>query len=283
MSEWWVRGERFAGPGLPRKIMGVVNVTPDSFSDGGRFQAREAAIAQALRLEDEGADLIDIGGESSRPGASPVALEEERRRVLPVLEALNGRLAVPLSIDTMKPEIARDALAAGAAVVNDIGGLRDPRMIETAVETKASVILMHMAGTPQTMHLEPHYTDVVGEVRTYLGSQVDRSEAAGIPRTRIAIDPGIGFGKTNGHSLALLRELPQFASVGCVMVVGLSRKGLIGKLTGRPIDQRFTGSVVGSLAALVLGAQVVRVHDVAAMRDAIRVWDAVVGWTERGS
>jgi dihydropteroate synthase len=280
MSEWWVRGEPFAGRGQPPRIMGVVNVTPDSFSDGGSFETTEAAVAQALRLEDEGADLIDIGGESSRPGADPVPLDEERRRVLPVLEALAGRLAVPVSIDTMKPHVAREALARGATIVNDIGGLREPGMVEIAVEAGASVVVMHMAGTPQTMQVEPHYSNVVDEVRAYLAAQVARAEDAGLPRRRIAIDPGIGFGKTNTHSLELLRELPRFASVGCVTVVGLSRKGLVGKLTGRPIEQRVTGSVVGSLAALVQGARVVRVHDVGAMRDAIRVWDAVISWTE---
>ena len=278
MSEWWIRGERFAGSGLPPRIMGVLNLTPDSFSDGGKYQDPQAAVDHALQLVEEGADILDVGGESSRPGAEQVSLDEERRRVLPVLEILCSRVNVPISIDTMKPQIAREALACGVKVINDISGLRDPEMLEIAAAARASVVLMHMAGTPQTMQNNPVYEDVVKSVSGYLEDQVRRAELAGIPRANIAIDPGVGFGKRTTHNLEILRQLPRFASVGCVLLIGVSRKGLIGTLTDRSVEARLTGSIVASLAAIFRGAGVVRVHDVGAMRDAIRVWDSLIGW-----
>ena len=262
-------------------IMGIVNVTPDSFSDGGRTSTVAAAVARALRLIAEGAGLLDIGGESSRPGAEPVALDEELRRVVPVVETLAGQVLVPISVDTTKAEVARRALAAGASIVNDITALQgDPDLGRVVAEAGAGVVLMHMAGTPATMQADPCYGDVVREVRDFLAVRVDWAESQGIPRDRIAIDPGIGFGKTFGHNLELLRNLGQFANLGCALVVGTSRKGVLGSLTGRPVSERATASVVSSLAAAVQGARVVRVHDVGAMADAIQVWTALRGWDE---
>ncbi len=260
------------------RVMGILNVTPDSFSDGGRWAAIDSAIAHAERMAAEGADLIDLGGESSRPGADLVPLDEELRRVLPVLETLRDRISVPISVDTAKPEVARKAIAEGATVINDIGGLRDPEMVRVVAESDAAVVIMHMAGTPQNMQIDPRYDDVVNEVRESLARSVDIATAAGISRERIAVDPGIGFGKTNQHNLDLLRNLPAFASLGCPLLIGLSRKGFLGEITGRPRDQRVTASVVGSLASAVRGARVLRVHDVGPMVDALKVWNAVMNW-----
>ena len=259
--------------------MGIVNVTPDSFSDGGLAAGLEAAVAHALRLVEEGADLLDIGGESSRPGAEPVPLDEEIRRVVPVVEALAPRVRVPISVDTTKAEVARRAIAAGASIVNDIQALDgDPDLARVVAESSAGVVLMHMAGTPRTMQADPRYGDVVAEVRDYLARRIDAVENLGIARARVAIDPGIGFGKTLTHNLELLRNLDQFATLGCAVLIGTSRKGLLGTLTGRPVDQRAVASVVSSLAAAARGADVVRVHDVAAMVDAIKTWTAIHGW-----
>jgi dihydropteroate synthase len=258
--------------------MGIVNVTPDSFSDGGRTRATEDAVAHALRLVDEEADILDIGGESSRPGAEPVSLDEELRRVIPVIEALAQQVSVPISVDTTKAEVARRAIATGASIVNDIQALRgDPELVRVVAETGAGVVLMHMAGTPRTMQDDPRYDDVVVEVRDMLARRIDEVELLGIPRTRIAIDPGIGFGKTLAHNLELLRNLDQFATLGCTVLIGTSRKGFLGTVTGRPVDQRATASVVSSLAAVLKGANIVRVHDVAAMVDAMKTWFAIHG------
>lgn len=276
-ARWLGQGRLLAGDGRPR-IMGILNVTPDSFSDGGQFDQFEHALAHARQLTAEGADLIDIGGESTRPGSEAVPLDEELRRVLPVVEALAPTVPVPLSIDTMKPEVARRAIAAGAAIVNDVGGLRDPGMARVVAESDAALVLMHMAGTPQTMQDDPRYDDVVTEVHDYLARQLELAEGYGIARERIAIDPGIGFGKTQEHNLSLLRHLDRFASLGSAILIGTSRKGMLGILTGRPRDQRQTASVVSALAALVGGAQIARVHDVGPMADAIRVWTAQRGW-----
>jgi dihydropteroate synthase len=276
----WSAGGR---PVLGRRpaVMGIVNVTPDSFSDGGRSLALDAAVARAEHLVAEGADILDIGGESSRPGAEPVALEDELRRVIPVVEALAGRLSVPISIDTTKAEVFRRALQAGATILNDITALGgDPEMPGVVAGSDAGVILMHMAGTPQTMQLDPRYDDVVAEVRDWLARRVAWVEALGVPRRRIAIDPGIGFGKTLGHNLHILRNLGQFATVGCAVVVGTSRKGFLGALTGRPIPGRTTASVVSALAAIAQGADVVRVHDVGPTVDALKVWGPLHGWDE---
>ena len=277
MPHWVGRGRLLADDDRPR-VMGILNVTPDSFSDGGRWAAIDSAIAHAQQMAAEGADLIDLGGESSRPGADLVPLDEELRRVLPVLEALRNRISVPISVDTAKPEVARKAIAEGATVINDIGGLRDPEMVRVVAESDAAVVIMHMAGTPQTMQIDPRYDDVVNEVRDSLARSVDIATAAGISRERIAVDPGIGFGKTNQHNLDLLRNLPAFASLGCTLLIGLSRKGFLGEITGRPRDQRVTASVVGSLASAAKGARVLRVHDVGPMVDAWKVWNAVMNW-----
>ncbi len=275
---WIARGVAILPDARPR-VMGILNVTPDSFSDGGRSFDLGAAIANALALIAEGADILDVGGESSRPGAEVVAVDEELRRVLPVIESIAAALPhVPISIDTAKPEVARRALAAGAWIVNDIGGLRDPEMLRVVADSDAGVVVMHMAGTPRTMQDDPSYQDLVREVRDYLMAQVDRAGRAGIAPERVAVDPGIGFGKTHAHNLELLRNTARFANLGCALLVGTSRKGFLGKITGRPTDQRAAASVASSLAAAVQGANVLRVHDVGAMSDAIKVWGAVNGW-----
>ena len=254
-------------------IMGVVNVTPDSFSDGGHFLRHEAAVAHARRLIDEGADLLDIGGESTRPGAPPVSLDEERRRVLPVLEALTG-LGVPLSVDTQKPELMREAAAAGAAMVNDVNGFEAPGAFATVADSACAICIMHKQGTPQTMQQAPQYGDVVAEVAAYLRSRVEAAQAAGIARECIVVDPGFGFGKTLEHNLALLRGLGRLAP-GLPLLAGLSRKTMIGTLTGRAVGDRVSGSVAAALIAAQHGAAILRVHDVAATRDALVVWQAV--------
>lgn len=254
-------------------IMGVVNVTPDSFSDGGHFLRHEAAVAHARRLIDEGADLLDIGGESTRPGAPPVSLDEERRRVLPVLEALTG-LGVPLSVDTQKPELMREAAAAGAAMVNDVNGFEAPGAFATVADSACAICIMHKQGTPQTMQQAPQYGDVVAEVGAYLRSRVEAAQTAGIARERIVVDPGFGFGKTLEHNLALLRGLAKLVP-GLPLLAGLSRKTMIGTLTGRAVGDRVFGSIAAALIAAQHGAAILRVHDVAATRDALVVWQAV--------
>jgi dihydropteroate synthase len=277
MTRWEACGRAIVAGDVSR-VMGIVNVTPDSFSDGGLAGTVEGALAYALRLVAEGADLIDLGGESSRPGAEPVALDEELRRVIPVVEALGKTLSVPISVDTTKAEVARQALRAGASIINDIRGLDgDPDLARLVAEAGAGVVLMHMAGTPRTMQVDPRYDDVVREVRDDLARRIERAEASGIPRDRIAIDPGIGFGKTFEHNLELLRNLDRFANLGCALLVGTSRKGFLGTLTGRAVGERATASVVSSLAAVARGANVVRVHDVGPMVDALKVWTALVG------
>jgi dihydropteroate synthase len=257
-------------------VMGVVNVTPDSFSDGGRFLDARHAVGHARALIAEGADLLDIGGESTRPGAAAVALDEERRRVLPVLEAL-ADCGVPVSVDTQKPQLMREALAAGAAMVNDINALTAPGAIEAVAGSGAAVCLMHMRGEPRTMQHDPRYGDVVAEVRAFLEARVRAVEAAGIGRERIVIDPGFGFGKTFEHNLELLRALGQFASLGLPVLAGLSRKSMLGAITGRAVGERLFASIAAALIAAQKGAAIVRVHDVAATRDALAVWSAVRG------
>jgi dihydropteroate synthase len=280
MRFWEARDRAILTDGVPR-VMGIVNVTPDSFSDRGRTATPEEAVAHALRLVDEGADILDIGGESSRPGALPVDQEAELRRVIPVIAAVAQRVAVPISVDTTKAEVARRALDAGAAIINDIQALGgDPDLGPLVASSRAGVVLMHMAGTPRTMQANPHYGDVVAEVRAALADRIAAAEQTGIPRVRIAIDPGIGFGKTMAHNLELLRNLDRFATLGCAVLIGTSRKSFLGTLTGRPVDQRTTASVVSALAAVLKGANIVRVHDVAAMVDAIKTWTAIHGWNE---
>jgi dihydropteroate synthase len=259
-------------------VMGIVNVTPDSFSDGGRFATTDAAIEHGLRLAAEGADLLDIGGESSRPGSKPVSLDEELARVVPVVRGLAGRLTIPMSIDTTKAEAARQALQAGASIINDItAGLGDPEMIGVVRDAGAGVVLMHMQGTPETMQQNPTYTDVVREVRDFLADRVRACVAAGVPAERIAIDPGIGFGKTSEHNLELLRNLDARLEIGRAVLLGVSRKGFLGRLTGRPITDRVAASLAAASFCVSRGtAHILRVHDVAATVDAVNVLGALV-------
>lgn len=259
--------------------MGVLNVTPDSFSDGGCFCDTEAAIAHGLRLVEEGADLIDVGGESTRPGASPVPVEEELRRVIPVIEGLAARVAVPISVDTSKPEVMRQAVAAGAGMINDVFALRREGALATAAELGVPVVLMHMQGEPATMQDQPEYEDVVSEVRRFLADRVFACEMAGIARSRLLLDPGFGFGKKLEHNLELLARLGEFSELGLPLLVGLSRKSMIGRLTGRerPAD-RLAGSLAAALLAVEQGAAILRVHDVAATREALAVREAVVAY-----
>ena len=253
--------------------MGVVNVTPDSFSDGGRFFDPEAAVSHARRLVAEGADIIDLGGESTRPGAAPVSEQEELNRVIPVLQAL-AALDKPISVDTRRPAVMKAVLAAGASMINDIQALAEPYALEAVAATGCAVCLMHMKGEPRTMQREPRYDDVVGEVKAFLKEAVRRCRFAGIGADRIVADPGFGFGKTVEHNLAVLRRLPEFASLGVPLLAGLSRKSTIGHLTGRPVGERLAGSLAMALLALQGGARILRVHDVKETMDVIAVWQA---------
>ncbi|HQS81829.1 MAG TPA: dihydropteroate synthase [Thiobacillus sp.] len=255
-------------------IMGIVNVTPDSFSDGGRLDDAQAAIRYGFKLQEAGADILDVGGESTRPGAAAVPAAEEIRRVLPVIEALAGHGCV-VSVDTMKPAVMRAALDAGAAMVNDVMALRASGALETAAASDAAVCLMHMQGEPQRMQQAPSYTDVVEEVGQFLQDRVAACEAAGIGRERMVIDPGFGFGKTLVHNLALLRHLDRLAELGLPVLAGLSRKSMLGALTGRGVDEREFAGVAAHLMAVARGARLLRVHNVAAMRDALAIWNAV--------
>jgi len=267
-------------------VMGIVNVTPDSFSDGGRFASTTAAVEQALRLVEEGADLIDIGGESTRPYAAPVDIDEELRRVIDVVAQVARRTDVPISIDTSKARVASEAIAAGAEIINDVTGLEaDPAMLEVAATSGAGVCAMHMQGTPQTMQDAPHYADVVAEIHAYLAARRDRLLAAGIARERIVLDPGIGFGKTHEHNLTLVAGCRKFLDLGCPILVGHSRKGFIGKVLAgenpawREATQLETARTFGtlgvSLALAAQGVHILRVHDVVATRQALATFTAV--------
>lgn len=255
--------------------MGVLNVTPDSFSDGGRFDSPAAAVARARQMAAEGAALLDIGGESTRPGAPPVGVAEELARVIPVIEAVAGGGAPPISVDTAKPEVMTAAAAAGAEMINDVRALGAPGALEAAAASGCAVCLMHMQGEPATMQQAPAYGDVVSEVGRFLDERVAALQAAGVARERIVVDPGIGFGKTLRHNLLLLTALDGLAAAGQPVLVGVSRKSMIGALTGRPAQQRLAGSLAAMLAAVARGAAIVRVHDVAESRDALRVWLAI--------
>ena len=282
MTRWEALGRAIVPDDDPApRVMGIVNATPDSFSDGGRHPGEGEAVAHGLRLIGEGAHLLDVGGESSRPGSGPIGLDEELRRVVPVIEGLAGA-DVPISVDTTKAGVARRAIAAGAAIVNDITAMTgDPEMARVVADSGAGVVLMHMRGTPRTMQDAPHYEDVVAEVYEYLARRVDWAGSVGIPPDRIAVDPGIGFGKTMAHNLQLLRNLGRFATLGCTLLVGTSRKGFLGTITGRTVAERATASAVSALMAAVDGARVVRVHDVGTTADALKVWGAVRGWDGR--
>jgi dihydropteroate synthase len=255
-------------------VMGVINVTPDSFSDGGKFHATAAAIEHAHRLIEEGADILDVGGESTRPGADPVGIDEELRRVLPIIEALRGK-NIPISIDTMKPEVMKAAIQAGASMVNDVNALRAEGALEICASSKVGVCLMHMQGAPRTMQLEPVYVDVVSEVKSFLIDRAQACERAGIAPARIVIDPGFGFGKNREHNLTLLRRLKEFRETGYALLAGLSRKSVLGKITGQEVVSRVPASVAAALLAVQNGAQIVRVHDVRATKDALAILDAV--------
>ena len=250
--------------------MGVLNVTPDSFSDGGRFANIEAAVAHALRMVGEGAGVIDIGGESTRPGAQAVSIEEEIRRVVPVIETLAARTSVPISIDTSKPAVMTAAVRAGASMINDVRALREPGAIDAAAATDAAICLMHMQGEPRTMQAEPRYSDVVAEVRDFLRARAEACLARGIAKDRLVIDPGIGFGKRLEHNLALLAGLPALTGLGWPVLVGVSRKSMFGALLGRGVDERVAGGVAMATAAILAGASIVRTHDVAATVDAVK-------------
>ena len=262
-------------------IMGIVNVTPDSFSDGGRFASAQAAIDHGLRLVQDGADILDIGGESTRPGAEPVSIDEEKRRVLPLVEAL-AQAGHVVSIDTRKPEVMQAALDAGAVMVNDVMALRAPGALDVVAASQAAVCLMHMQGEPQTMQHTPIYQDVVQEVKTFLDARAAACVEAGVSRERIVIDPGFGFGKTLAHNLALLKNLAQLAVGEMPLMAGISRKSMLGAISGRATGEREYAGVAAHLWAVAQGAQLLRVHNVAAMRDALAVWNAVKE-TEHGT
>lgn len=255
-------------------VMGILNVTPDSFSDGGRFQSLEFAVSRAEEMISEGVDLIDIGGESTRPGSPAVPLDEELRRVIPAVYALRD-LGKPLSIDTYKPEVMREAILAGADMINDINAFRAPGALAAVADSDCGLCVMHMQRSPETMQQNPEYADVVEEVIGFLRERIDAMVAAGIDRKRICVDPGFGFGKTVEHNFALLRSIGRMQQdLGLPVLAGLSRKSMIGAVTGKPLEQRLAGSLAGALAAVAHGAGIVRVHDVAETVDALKVWQA---------
>jgi len=256
-------------------IMGILNVTPDSFSDGGVFLSAPAAVAHARQMVEEGADIIDIGGESTRPGAQAVPVQQELDRVIPVIEAVAAELSVPISIDTSKPEVMRAAVAAGAGLVNDVQALRANGALQAVCDLQVPVCLMHMQGEPRTMQANPVYGEVVTEVRDFLRTRMDACVAAGIARERLLVDPGFGFGKSAQHNLELLRRLPEFQELGAPILAGLSRKSMIGALLGLPVEERLPASLALALIAVQNGASIVRVHDVRATRDAVRMLEAV--------
>lgn len=258
------------------RVMGIVNVTPDSFSDGGEHATADAAVAHGLKLAGEGADLLDIGGESTRPGADDVPLEEELRRVVPVIERLAKETGLPISIDTSQPEVMRAAVAAGAGMINDVYALRREGALDAAAELGVPVVLMHMLGEPRSMQDDPHYDDVVADVHRFLAERIFAAEMAGVRKRDIVVDPGFGFGKNREHNLLLLAQLERFTELGVPLLAGLSRKKTIGDLTGRENPrERASGSVAAHLIAAQRGARLLRVHDVAATVDALKVWNAV--------
>jgi dihydropteroate synthase len=273
----WQLRDRTLTPGTPPLVLGIVNVTPDSFSDGGRFFDAATAVDHALRLVEQGADLLDIGGESTRPGSQPVALDEELSRVVPVVRRLAAQTTVPISVDTNKAEVARQALEAGAHIINDITALRgDPAMPEVVRSYRAGVILMHMQGTPATMQADPRYDDVAAEVAAFLEARLQACADLGIASSQVVLDPGIGFGKTIEHNMQLLAHLEELRRLSRPVCLGVSRKGFLGKLLGRPLEQRLAGSLAAACYALIRGtAQIVRVHDVAETRDVVVLLNAL--------
>ncbi|MDA1013198.1 MAG: dihydropteroate synthase [Planctomycetota bacterium] len=272
---WTFRDRNYRLGSFPL-IMGILNATPDSFSDGGQYFDAAAAVARGLALVGEGADIIDVGGESTRPGSQAVSLEEELRRTIPLIEQLAGQTSAPISIDTTKAEVARQAMAAGAEIINDISGLTfDDRMLDVARETAAGVICMHIQGTPQTMQTSPCYDDVVAEVSAYLADRVQRMEAAGIPSERVVVDPGIGFGKTAEHNVRILSNVAAFRSLGRPVLIGHSRKRFLAKVLGRPVEERSAGTIGVAIAVAAQSADIIRVHDVLPIRDALLAWHTI--------
>jgi dihydropteroate synthase len=276
IHRWTLKTRDLTRTHLPL-LMGILNVTPDSFSDGGQFQLVENAVARALQMEADGAGIIDIGGESTRPGAEPVALDEELRRTIPVIRELATRVSIPISIDTTKAEVARQALEAGAEIVNDISGLTfDPDMLEVCRVYDAGICLMHIQGTPQTMQQNPTYGDVVREVTEFLQQQVDRCLMAGILPERMSVDPGIGFGKTAEHNLQLLKSVARLQqNLQRPVLIGHSRKRFLSKILGRSVEERESGTIGVSIALAEQGVDILRIHDVRSVRDAIVAWDTV--------
>ncbi|TSC68877.1 MAG: dihydropteroate synthase [Parcubacteria group bacterium Gr01-1014_66] len=254
-------------------LMGVLNVTPDSFSDGGKFFSPEVAVTHAKKMVASGAEIIDIGGESTRPGAQPISAEEELRRVLPVIEALVSEIRVPFSIDTMKPEVAEEAFKRGVHVLNDISGLRDERMRKVAAKYNVPVVIMHMQGTPETMQLSPSYGNVVAEIKRYLAAQARFAKESGIEQ--IIIDPGIGFGKTVEHNLTIIKHLAEFKELGYPLLIGPSRKGFIGKILNREVNQRLAGTLAVVTACVLSGADIIRTHDVKECKDAMIIANTI--------
>jgi dihydropteroate synthase len=259
---------------VPR-VMGIVNVTPDSFSDGGKFSATNLAVEHALKLVEEGADILDIGGESTRPNAIPVSLQQELDRVIPVIEALISQVNIPLSIDTYKPQVMQSAIAAGASVVNDVRALQEDGALEAVANSSAGVCLMHMQGTLQTMQINPQYSDVVVEVKAFLAARLQACIHAGIETSRIVLDPGFGFGKTREHNISLLQQLESFATLGQPILVGLSRKSVLGQMTGNDVDARLHASIAASVLSVMKGAKILRVHDVRATVEALKVVSSI--------
>jgi len=257
------------------RVMGIVNVTPDSFSDGGKFNTTDKAVAHGMELVAQGADILDIGGESTRPGATPVPLDEELNRVVPVIKAL-AQAGVPLSIDTYKPEVMRAAIEAGADIVNDVCALQEPNALEIVAASKVGVCLMHMQGRPQTMQVDPQYQDVVAEVTSFLATRLKAAEAMGISRERVLLDPGFGFGKRTEHNITLLNQLSSLQSLGLPLLIGLSRKSVLGQVVGSEVDERIHASIAASVVSVMKGANIVRVHDVKPTVDALKIVSAVM-------
>lgn len=255
-------------------IMGILNLTPDSFSDGGSYQQVDSAVISAVAMLENGATIIDIGGESTRPGAPDVALEEELARVIPVIEAIRKKSDCLISIDTSKAEVMRQAVNAGADIINDVRALQEPNALATAAELGVPVCLMHMQGQPRTMQSNPHYDDVINDIKQFFVERIAACETAGISREKIILDPGFGFGKTLAHNYHILKYIDEFKMMGCEVLAGLSRKSMIGNLLGRDVDQRLAGSVAGALIAAQKGAKIIRVHDVTETADALNVWQA---------